>query len=64
MHKDTSPAAIHARCEYDVAYKFSVQFNDVRNMQIVLRAYDYPHTFADAEAQIEHAQWGEFMVFV
>ncbi len=62
-HRDTSPSAIHARCVNDAAYKHSVKYNDVHNMCIVLRAYDYPHSFADAEAQIDHAQYSEFMVF-
>jgi hypothetical protein len=53
--QDTSPAAIHARCEHDAAYQYSVDFYHVTNMQIVLRAYFYPHSFADAEAQIFYA---------
>lgn len=40
----------------DAAYKYSVDNYDVFNMQMVLRAHGFPHTFEDADSQIEYAK--------
>ena len=40
---------IFERLENDQAYIYSVEHNDAVNLQMVLRAYKYPHTLEFAE---------------
>lgn len=47
---------INSMLKTDAAYQYSVENNDIINMQIVLRAYDLDHNFDDAMAVISHAK--------
>ena len=47
---------IHINLEQDVAYQYSIEHNDVRNMQLVLRAYQEKHDYKTAERQIRVAK--------
>ncbi len=46
---------IHARLKSDLAYAYSVEHADVRNMQMVLRAYGFPFSIDAAALQLEVA---------
>jgi hypothetical protein len=46
----------HVKLTADAAYQYSYQHNDVRNMQIVLRAYKEDFSFDAATAQIKVAR--------
>lgn len=47
---------IHIKLQGDLAYQYSVENNDVNNMQIVLRAYKEDFTLEAAEKQIQIAR--------
>lgn len=48
-------ASTHQQLSGDQAYDYSIENNDPLNMQLVLRAYDKPHTLEDAFSIIEYA---------
>ena len=50
-----TPAQIHEQLKTDPAYAWSVELQNPINMQMVLRAYGYSHTFVDGLDQIEYA---------
>ena len=47
---------IHLKLQSDAAYRWSVENNDIINMQIVLRAHGKEHSFDDAAKQLEVAK--------
>ncbi len=47
---------VHELLKGDAAYVWSIDHNDVINMQIVLRAYGLKHTFKHAEVMIAFAK--------
>jgi len=47
---------IHLTLKDDLAYNWSVEHNDARNMQMVLRAYKESFSIEAAELQIETAK--------
>ena len=48
-----SPTEIHEKLAQDEAYLYSRFYNDIENMQMVLRAYKLPCTIPDAKNQIQ-----------
>lgn len=47
---------VHELLKDDAAYRWSVDHDDVINMQIVLRAHKLNHTFKHAEVMITFAK--------
>lgn len=53
--KNQEQVFIHLQLQDDLAYQYSIENNDVINMQMVLRAHGEGHSFEQAEKQIEVA---------
>jgi len=53
--KNQSETFIHFKLENDEAYKWSVEYNDAVNMQMVLRAHGYDYDYDSAIVQIRMA---------